>query len=374
MKNLKQKVKKLRNHKKKNIVGISIIVICIIGVLLSLTPDLSPIFNQNPLSLIKTIHNDKHNTTPVSYLKKTALQNDTVVYDQPIPSTGCGVPLSLKTDASTYIQISSGNSERRFIVYLPRGYKNEDKHSLILAFHGYASNPFSFEDFSHFNSLADKNNIIIVYPEGTTSLVHLRGWNTGVHPTITSKDVLFVSNMLNDLQANLCINPQQIYAAGFSNGGGFTAKLACQLSNRIAAFAPVSGSYLTSFVSCTASRPVSIIEFHGTKDTVVPYLGMKSKNEIATLMWLNFWAKKDTCAPQPIVTMDSKRVTKYLWTDCDANATIVHYRITGEGHNWPHVHFTNLNEQLNAEQVIWNFFQQHPLLRNNGNSSSTISI
>lgn len=365
MKNLKKKVKDLLAQKKKNIIRVAILVICIVGLLTSFIPDLSPFFHQDTISLIKTIHSDKHNTTPVSYFKKMAAQNETMVLDKPIQSAGCGLPLSLKPGASTYMQISSDNAQRRFIIYLPVGYTNANPHSLILAFHGYTSNPFAMQQFTHFDSLANKDNVVIVYPEGTTSLVRLRGWNTGVHPTITAKDVLFTSNMLNDLQANFCINPNQIYATGFSNGGGFTAKLACQLPDRIAAFAPISGSYLPSFYSCSSDRPVPIIEFHGTKDTVVPYLGLKSKKEFAALTWIANWAKKDTCTPQPIITKESKKITKYLWTNCSANASIIHYKINGEGHSWPHALFKQkINNQVeggHAEQVIWNFFKQHSL-------------
>jgi len=365
MEKIKQKIVSLRNQRRRNNIFLIVIIFCIIMLALSFSPDFSPLFHGNIISIFESIQNNLHNTTPVSYFKNTSAQNQTVIVDKPIRSTGCGVPLSLKTGKSTYIEISSANTKRRFIVYLPDGYTNTTKHPLILAFHGYASNPFALEKFTHFDSVANANNIIIVYPEGTTSLVGLRGWNTGLHPTITVNDVLFVSNMLNALQSNLCINPNQIYATGFSDGGGFVAKLACQLSNRIAAYAPASGSYVTAFRTCRALRPLSVIEFHGTKDTIVPYLGLEAKKEFAALTWASRWAKRDDCKPRAIITKETKRITKYMWADCNDNTSVIHYKIRGEGHSWPHVLFderrNNLIIKVNAANIIWNFFSKHPL-------------
>lgn len=363
-----QPIVHLYKHKKKHVIGILILFVCIVLIILSFLPDFSPLFNRNTFSIFKSIQNNLHNTTPVSSFKKIPKQNENIVFDRPIQSTGCGVPLSIKTDTSSYMEISSGNTKRHFIVYLPKGYKNNFPHSLILAFHGYASDPFSLEKFTHFDSVADSSNIIIVYPEGTTSLAGLRGWNTGLHPTITANDVLFVSNMVNTLQSNLCVNPQQIYATGFSDGGGFVAKLACRLSNRIAAFAPVSGSYVTAFKTCSALRPLPVIEFHGTKDTIVPYLGLEAKKEFAAFTWASRWAKRDNCQPQPVVTNETKRVTKYMWIDCSDDASVIHYKIKGESHSWPHVLFNERANthliKVNAAHIIWNFFITHPLPNN----------
>ena len=364
-------------RKKKHIIGIIILVLCVLLICLSFFPDFSPIFHDNTFKIFNSIKNNIQNTIPVSYLKNTAKQNENFILDKPIQSRGCTDPLTVKTDTNTYIEITSGNITRRFIIYLPKGYKNTVQHPLILVFHGYASNPFSLEKFTHFNSIANQNNVILVYPEGTTSLVGLRGWDTGLHPTIRANDVLFVSNILNKLQSNLCVNPQKIYAAGFSNGGGFVAKLACQLSNRIAAFASVSGSYVTAFKTCNALRPLPIIEFHGTKDTVVPYLGLEAKKESAAFTWASRWAKRDSCQQNPIITNETDRITKYTWAACADNTSIIHYKIKGEGHSWPHVLFkqrvNNHIEWQNAANTIWNFFTNHQLPKNTVQSPATAS-
>lgn len=365
MKSIKDKFINLSKEKKKRNIGLAVVAFCLIMFYLSFTPDLSPIFHRNPVSIIKNIRNNLHNTIPVTYFTQTAKQNENIILNRPIQSAGCNIPVTLKTGTTSYIEISSGNKQRRFLVFLPKNYHNNSQHALVLAFHGYASNPFSFEQFTHFDSIADNNNTIIVYPEGTVSIAGLRGWNTGIHPTITVNDVLFVSNILNTVQSNLCVNPNQIYAVGFSNGGGLVAELACQLSDRIASFASVSGAYVNAFKTCDTQRPLSIIEFHGTKDSIVPYLGREAKKELAALRWVSLWAKRDNCSLQPILLSESDRITQYTWTNCSDNASIIHYKISGEGHTWPHVFFSEQSNNhliwLSATNIIWNFFENHPM-------------
>jgi polyhydroxybutyrate depolymerase len=365
MKKFKEKFANIPHHKRGHIIQGAILFICIISLCLSFVPDFSPLFHHNTVSVIKNIQHNLHNTTPVKTFAKIAKQNDTEVLDKAIPSSGCGLPQTFTSDTTTYVQINSDGSQRRFLVYLPKGYENKSPHTLILAFHGYASGAFAIEQFTKFDKLADINNIIMVYPEGTTSLVGLRGWDTGLHPTIKAHDVLFVSNMLNNLQSNLCINRHRIYATGFSNGGGFVAELACQFSNRIAAFSPISGSYVTAFKTCRALRPLPIMEFHGTKDTIVPYLGMEAKKEYAALTWARDWAKRNKCKTKPTTTNETKKITQYIWTDCKDNATVIHYRIKGEGHSWPHSLFpetiNNTTQKVPVTNIIWDFFKNHPL-------------
>lgn len=190
---------------------------------------------------------------------------------------------------------------------MPPDYSNSIPHALILSFHGYDSSNLEEERISKLNFISDENSVIVVYPQGTKGVLAARGWNTGHHPTITVNDVLFVSNLLNKLQSNLCIDPKKIFVTGFSNGGGFVGKLACKMSNRIAAFAPISGSYVTAFSTCTAARPVSILEFHGTVDKINPYGGMSSLKEYSTQFWLSTWAKKDGCAEKPVVSRGGRK-------------------------------------------------------------------
>ena len=213
--------------------------------------------------------------------------------------------------------------------------------------------------------LADQQGFIAVYPQGVVGPDGRTGWATGIRGRPRVNDVLFVSDLLTHLQSVLCIDPLRIYATGFSNGGGMTNVLACTLAGRLAAFAPVSGSYPPYPGGCHPVRPVPLLEFHGTADPVVPYNGSMSNQFPPILTWLRGWATRDGCTSGPTVFYKQANVTGLEWTNCQGNATVIQYRISGEGHVWPHVTFNKPGgtavSSLSASALIWSFFQQHPL-------------
>ena len=93
-------------------------------------------------------------------------------------------------------------------------------------------------------------------------------------------DVAFIDDLLNAVEAELCIDSARVFSTGFSVGAGLSVRLACDLSDRIAAIAPVSGVYFPPFnprripePGCLSTRPVPVIAFHGTADPGVPFEG-----------------------------------------------------------------------------------------------------
>lgn len=343
------------------ILFIGILVMLGIGIVLSLNSS-----SQDTLRHALTHHQGHHNmqNTPTISLDYSPHQNPYQIINQQIQTTGCGVTLPVKAGVPTNIGIIIDNTQRMYRLYLPIHYVNTMQHALILNFHGYASDPEWQEHISKFDQLANTQGFIVVYPEGTMGNDGVRGWNTGLHSEITSNDVLFVSNLLNDIQRNLCVNPNQIYATGFSNGGGFVNELACTMSGRIAAFAPVSGSYVSSFKNCAVHKSVSLMEIHGTADGIVPYNGDNRTREFAVQSWTKRWVLHDNCYPKSSVAYRSKRVVEYSWTNCQDQASIITYKIMGGRHTWPVLRFKRSinghNVYINAATLIWDFFDQHP--------------
>jgi polyhydroxybutyrate depolymerase len=146
----------------------------------------------------------------------------------------------------------------------------------------------------------------------------------------------------------------RIYATGFSNGGGMTILLACRLASRIAAFASVSGAYPPFPGGCHPSRPVPILEIHGTADKIVPYNGTSLLPTIPD--WLAGWAVLDGCHRQPTIFYQSANITGERWTRCSGNVMLEHYRIDGGKHQWP-----KTANGLDATSTIWSFLQDYSL-------------
>jgi polyhydroxybutyrate depolymerase len=274
-----------------------------------------------------------------------------------LATKGCGKPSPIPAGTSADGALYSGGLVRIYRLHVPRGYLPTHRTPLVLNFHGHGSAAWKQEALSGFSGLADKQGFLVVYPQGVVGPDHQTGWATGPRKDPTVNDVGFVSNLITYLQTMFCVDPQRIYATGFSNGGAMTADLACMMAGRIAAFAPVSGSYFPLLSGCHPNRPVPILEIHGTADTVVPYEGSQPLDLPAIAEWLSGWAARDGCSSQPQVFFQQGNVTGERWANCEGGATVIHYRVAGEGHVWPGALPGGTTPQaFNATDVIWSFF------------------
>jgi poly(3-hydroxybutyrate) depolymerase len=194
-------------------------------------------------------------------------------------------------------------------------------------------------------------------------------------------DVAFTMEMLDHLEERYCIDSSRVYAAGKSNGGGFTNLLACDgtASKRIAAFAPVSGAYYqdvpedacdaeTVPIECNPGRcPIPIIEFHGTAESTIPYNGGGRRGECLPSVphFVREWAKRDGLGLHNQTTsLYDGNVLEYQYGSEEALGTVTHYRIEGLGHDWPSVNPNSDNPDgtfLDATPIIMDFFSRWTL-------------
>ena len=129
-------------------------------------------------------------------------------------------------------------------------------------------------------------------------------------------DVGFVRAVLDDLAKVANIDSKRVFATGMSNGGILCYRLASELSDRIAAIAPVSGTMGTA--TCKPKRPVSVMHFHGTDDKFVPFKGGKGTSSLAQIDFysvehsINAWVKANGCSEKPIVA-DMPKKTDEAW-------------------------------------------------------------
>ena len=84
-----------------------------------------------------------------------------------------------------------------------------------------------------------------------------------------SADVVFLTQLLDELEAQLCVDTNRVYIEGYSLGALMTSRSSCTLADRVAAVAPLAGVYAVS--GCAPSKPVPLSTFHGTLDTFIPY-------------------------------------------------------------------------------------------------------
>lgn len=226
------------------------------------------------------------------------------------------------------VNVVSGGLRRSTLVHVPAGVRRPAP--LILAFHGAgATGPF-MQRYSGLSRAAAPRGMIVAYP---TAVRSIRRWTLPGDGPGNPDDVGFTGALLDRLDAQMCIDPERVYATGISNGGGFAASLACRLADRIAAIAPVAGRYDDG--PCDPRRPVSVLEIHGTADAVVPYRGGPPDRAAAVRPWMQAWAARDRCSQAPRRRVIAPWVVRVEWSPCPAGVSVVHIAIVGGTHAWP---------------------------------------
>lgn len=277
--------------------------------------------------------------------------------------------VSLNAFSQNFSFVFDGQT-RNYTVHLPAGYNAALTYPLVFNFHGYTSNAWQQQLYSGMDAVADSNHFIVVYPDGLNNAWNvgfgLAPYNSGVD------DVGFTNAMIDTLMAYYSINPNRVYACGMSNGGYFSHRLACELENRIAAVASVTGTLTDSTaVHCSTSRDVPVMQVHGTSDPVVNYNGMLQSYGVEAT--LNYWIGDNGCSiPGDTVfiantnTLDLSTVERIRYPVCNGGSEVLFYKVINGGHTWPGGAIdipTNgaTNRDINCSSEIWKFFNRFTL-------------
>lgn len=292
----------------------------------------------------------------------------------PAPGTsGCG---HHEASGSLQYNLTVSGHRRTVIVRIPAGHSGKSKLALVLNLHGSGSTASAEEQFSGMDATADAGHFIVAYPQALIPDRTGYDWNIPGVPLYSGKyppagapnDVAFLTTLVRDLAGRYCIDLSRVYATGVSGGGRMASQLGCDASSVFAAIAPVAGLRYPS--PCPASRPVPVIAFHGTADTIDPFDGSGSGSWTYSVpAAAHMWAGHDHCAASPQTTAGrGYRLTRY--TACSGSAQVELYALTGEGHEWPGgpvmpKMITSVlgpqSDAVSANALMWDFFRAHPL-------------
>ncbi len=265
--------------------------------------------------------------------------------------------------------IVSSGKKREYLLYVPGGYDRSRPTPLVISMHGGGGWPAGQMNTSQWNRLADEHGFIVVYPAGSGRPM---SWKVGRGSGLT-RDVRFISELIDTLEAAYNIDPTRIYANGLSNGAGMSFVLSCTLSDRIAAVGMVAAAHSLPWNWCTDHRPVPMISFHGTADELTLYNGGPSPAFPNSLVlpsiptWTANWARRNQCGSNPVESVVAADVTRLEYTNCADDAAVVLYTVLGGGHTWPGgkplpkslAGFTS--NGVDATSQMWAFFREHPL-------------
>ncbi|HEY4419419.1 MAG TPA: PHB depolymerase family esterase [Pseudonocardia sp.] len=279
-------------------------------------------------------------------------------------AAGCRSSPDQKPGTSVEHTIHSGGRDRTYQLHLPKNYSADHSWPLILAFHGRGNTGVGTEEFSKLSTLP----AVVAYPNGVvgTGDGDRQAWQGAPYAAAGVDDVAFTGDLLDSLEKTLCVDQRRVYATGKSNGAGFTGVLACRMADRFAAIAPVAGAfYGQTGDDCHPSRPVPVIEFHGTADATIPYGGAADRDLPAIKDWVAAWAGRDGCSAKPVEKSLGADVTESRWTGCDRGAEVRHVAVEGGGHTWPGADSYSgggvTTQTIEAHELIWQFFSRFRL-------------
>ena len=280
--------------------------------------------------------------------------------------------------------------KREYIIHIPGKYSKEKQTPLLFCFHGYSSSANTIMLYSNFNEIADTAGFIVAYPQG--ALFHKSNkthFNVGGFTKGSlSDDVDFTRKLIDSISLEYNVDQRRIYSTGMSNGGFMSFLLACQLSDKIAAIASVTGSMSPEiFEQCNPKRPIPIMIIHGDKDRIVPYRHVKYKRNSKSIPEvLNYWVNHNNCGEicdtiiiSNVNKQDSSHVHHIIYSNEDSKIDIEHLKIVGGYHSWPGIKedfdihqndeietfFTRynirVNMDINASKEIWKFFSKYDI-------------
>jgi polyhydroxybutyrate depolymerase len=215
------------------------------------------------------------------------------------------------------------------------------------------------EEATGLSKLADRKRFVAVYPNAA---LPNHFWNIS-SASSRADDVGFVRDLLDNLGPQVCFDPKRVYATGVSNGGGMAARVGCDLSDKIAAVAPVAGGYST-LPRCTRPQRASLLEIHGTGDPVVPYKGRGPSHAGDVMTFVRGWAAANGCGGQPARTNPAHDAVRFDWPGCKNGTHVAHVRLLGFGHGWPGGPgpvFRGKDSSFPANSVIWHFLSAQRL-------------
>jgi polyhydroxybutyrate depolymerase len=267
---------------------------------------------------------------------------------------------------------------REYIIYLPTGYNTVASLPLVFCLHGGSGIDSSFIKLANFNTLAEKEKFIVVYPQG-----YQNSWNDG-RPTAANvagvDDVNFFRAMIQNFSAKYKIDAKRIFSTGISNSGFMSSRLGAELSDKIAAVASDAASIEKTTVYNNINSPVSAMYIQGTADPLVPFTGgvvtvgsggtIVSHAEAVTK-----WITVNNCSTTAVVTNipdianDGTTAVRRDYNGGTKSTSVISIVITNGGHTWPQgtqylseIIIGKTSQDFNGIETVWEFFKTHPKL------------
>lgn len=244
--------------------------------------------------------------------------------------------------ADKLLSLRVGGVQRILTLHIPPNHRPDKPAPLVIAFHGTPGNGPGMQITTGLDEISDANGWLIAYPNGIDG-----SWAAGCECSdldLTDvDDIEFVRELIDRVGREANVASESIYVVGFSMGGIFSYRVACDLSSTIDRVVAV-GSSMTwaQRETCKVDAPVPILTIVGTNDPAFPWsgsgLGPGHAMPIDTTQVT--WAALNQCGLEPSIDhtlppAGSFRVRRELYSQCVPGGTVELHAIEGAGHIWP---------------------------------------
>lgn len=280
-------------------------------------------------------------------------------------------------------KMQAGGLERSYYLHLPTRHESAGTLPVVFVLHGGGrGDGDEVARWTGYRELADRENFIAVYPNG----VHAQ-WNDGRIKNLRRgknnadvDDVGFISALIDLMVSDFKGDPRKIYVTGLSNGGMMALRLGCEISEKLAAIAPVIANMPENlYGKCRPEKKLPVLLMNGTDDPLIPwnggavgFFGKRRGKVVSTEKTLQFWKVHNGCFSGVVKWLpdrdrkDKSRVRLTTWENSDRDCEVVLYRIEGGGHTFPGsgvpdrpLLLGRKNNDIDGPEVIWSFFRKH---------------
>jgi polyhydroxybutyrate depolymerase len=255
------------------------------------------------------------------------------------PPTGAGTteapgttaaPCELPEAGTRTVDI--GGTTRTYDVYPPTAPAEAGSVATLVLFHGFNSSKEEMVEITGLAEQAPAAGVLLVVPQGMGAPA---GWNALAG---FDQDEAFTTALLAEVQAPSCVDPDDLWLAGFSAGSAFSAVYGCTHAEQVTGLGLVAA---LAPAICPPDATPNVVITHGTADPVVPFGGGdqavgETKVALASVSdSAAMWASRAGCAAEPTLGEVGADVAVTQWSGCTGGSTITFQVVDGGGHAWP---------------------------------------
>lgn len=292
------------------------------------------------------------------------------------PSTKSGVLLQNQT-------FSVSGIDRNYHIYLP---EVKTDSPVVMLLHGNSGSSDQIlgilpvkSPFKLWLDIAERENLILVVPDGLTGPNGKQGWNDCRNDAPTNPvadDVTFLSSLIDSVQQTYATSNSNVFSVGISNGALMTMRLADEIPQKISAVALVVASRPVNSECPNSDIPLPVLIMNGTADPILPYYGGQIKGNrgdvYSTPETVEYWINRNSTDIIPLETIiedkdpnDESTTKRFTYLNGQNNTVIEHYEVLNGGHTEPSIAerygpiysmiVGNQNGDFEMAEEIWRF-------------------